>query len=76
MGAIFWQQDELVVKNGIKKLIDNQYVFEKIRTDLMDRFVEYFENKYSIYNLYQTYNNLVLNLDSIFLRCLSSLAKF
>jgi hypothetical protein len=28
MRAIFWQQDEVVVKNGIKKLIENQYVFE------------------------------------------------
>jgi hypothetical protein len=58
MRAIFLQQDELVVKNGIKKLIDNQYVFEEIRTDLMDRFVENFENKNSMNNLYQTYNNL------------------
>jgi hypothetical protein len=72
MRAIFWQQDELVVKNGIEKLIDNQYVFEEIRTDLMDRFVEYFENKYSMNNLYQTNNNYGLNLDSIYLRCLSS----
>ena len=76
MRAIFWQQDEVVVKNGIKRLIDNQYVFEEIRTNLMDRFVEYFENKYSMNNLYQTYNNLGLNLDSIYLRCLSSLAEF
>jgi hypothetical protein len=43
----------VVVKNGIKRLIDNQYVFKEIRTNLMDRFVEYFENKYSINNLYQ-----------------------
>jgi hypothetical protein len=42
MRAIFWQQDESGVKNGIKKLIDNQYVFEEIKTDLMDRGVEYF----------------------------------
>jgi hypothetical protein len=76
MRAIFWQQDELVVKNGIKKLTDNQYVFEEIRTDLMDRFVEYFEKKYSMNNLYQTHNNFSLNLDSIYLRCLSSLAEF
>jgi hypothetical protein len=54
MRAIFWRQDEVVVKNGIKKLIDNQYVFEEIRINLMDRFVEYFENKYSMNNLYQT----------------------
>jgi hypothetical protein len=44
MRAIFWQQDESKVKNGIKKLIDNQYVFEEIKTDLMDRFFEFFEN--------------------------------
>jgi hypothetical protein len=76
MRAIFWQQDEFVVKNGIKKLINNQYVFEEIRTNLMDRFVEYFENKYSMNTLYQTNNNLGLNLDSINLRYLSSLAEF
>ena len=76
MRAIFWQQDESDVKNGIKKLIDNQYVFEEIKTDLMDRFVEFFENKWSMNNLYQTYNNLGLNLDSIYLRCLSSIAEF
>ena len=76
MRAIFWQQDETDVKNGIKKLIDNQYVFEEIRTDLMERFVEFFENKWSMNNLYQTYNNLGLNLDSIYLRCLYSLAEF
>ncbi len=76
MRAIFWQHDEVVVKTGIKKLIDKQYVFEEIRTNSMDRFVEYFENKYSMNNLYQTYNNLGLNLDSIYLRCLSSLAEF
>jgi hypothetical protein len=29
MRAIFWLQDESNVKNGIKKLIDNQYVFEE-----------------------------------------------
>jgi hypothetical protein len=40
MRAIFWQQDELGVKNGIKRLIDNQYVFEELRTNFMDRFVE------------------------------------
>jgi hypothetical protein len=62
MRAIFWQQDEVVVKNGIKRLIDNQYVFEEIRTYLIDQFVEYFENKYSMNNLYQTYINLGLNL--------------
>jgi hypothetical protein len=45
MRAIFWQQDEVVVKTDIKKLIENQNVFEEIRTNLMDRFVEYFENK-------------------------------
>jgi hypothetical protein len=50
MSAFVLQQDELVVKTGIKKLIDNQYVFEEIRTNLMDRFVEYFENKYSMNN--------------------------
>ncbi len=61
--AIFWG-----------KLKGNQYVFEEIGTDLMDRFVEYFENKYSMNNLYQTYNNLGLNLDSIILR--SSLVEF
>jgi hypothetical protein len=76
MRAIFWQQDETDVKKGIKKLIDNQYVFEEIKTDLMDRFVEFFENKWAMNNLYQTYNNLGLNLDSIYLRCLSSLAEF
>jgi len=42
----------------------------------MDRFVEFFENKWSMNNLYQTYNNLGLNLDSIYLRCLSSIAEF
>ena len=55
----------MVVKNGIKKLIDNEYVIEEIRTDLMDRFVDYFENKYSMNSLYhdiidvmkQNYNN-------------------
>ena len=57
MRAIFWQQDEVVVETGIKKLIDKQYVFDEIRTNLMDRFVEYFENKYSMNNLYQKYNN-------------------
>jgi hypothetical protein len=76
MRAIFWQQDETDVKKGIKKLIDNHYVFEEIKTDLMDRFVEFFENKWAMNNLYQTYNNLGLNLDSIYLRCLSSLAEF
>jgi hypothetical protein len=76
MRAIFSQQDELAVKNGIKKLIDNQYVFEEIRTDLMDRFVEFLDNKYSMNNLYQTFNNLGLNLDSLYLRCISSLAEF
>jgi hypothetical protein len=76
MRPIFWQQDEVVVKTGIKKLIDNQYVFEEIRTNLLDRFVEYFENNYSMNNLYQAYNNLGFNLDSIYLRCLSSLAEF
>jgi hypothetical protein len=40
MRAIFGQQDEVVVKTGIKKLIDNQYVFEEFRINLMDRFVE------------------------------------
>jgi hypothetical protein len=45
--------NELAIKNGIKKLIDNQFVFEVIRTDLMDRFINIFENKYSI-NFYQT----------------------
>ncbi len=65
MRAIFWKQDESDVKNGIKKLIDNQYVFEEKKT-----------NKWSMNNLYQTYNNLGLNLDSIYLRCLSSLAEF
>jgi hypothetical protein len=68
--------NSLAIKNGIKKLIDNQFVFEVIRTDLMDRFVNIFENKYSINNFYQTYNNLGLNLDSIYLRYLSSLAEF
>jgi hypothetical protein len=33
MRAIFWQQDECDVRNCIKKLIDNQYVFEEIKTD-------------------------------------------
>jgi hypothetical protein len=55
--AIFWKQDESAVKNSIRKLIDIQYIFEKIRTDLMERFVEFFENKYSMNYLYQTYNN-------------------
>ena len=58
--------NELAIKNGIKKLIDNQFVFEVIRTDLMDRFVNIFENKYSINNFYQTYNKLGLNLDSLY----------
>jgi hypothetical protein len=57
MRAFFWQQDEVVAKTGIKKLIDNQYVFDEIRTNLMDRFDEYFEKKYSMNNLYQKYNN-------------------
>ncbi len=54
MRAICQQQDESDVKNGIRTLIDNQYVFEEIKTDLMDPFVEYFENKWSINNLFQT----------------------
>ena len=76
MRPIFWPQDEVDVKTRIKKLMYNQYVFEEIRTNLLDRFVEYFENKYSMNNLYQKHNNLGLNLDSIYLRCLSSLAEF
>ncbi len=40
MRAIFWQQDESDVKNGFKKLIDNQYVFEDIKTDLINLLVQ------------------------------------
>ncbi len=52
MRAIFCQQAESDVKKGNKKLLDNHYVFEEIKTDLMDRFVEIFVNKWSMNNLY------------------------
>ena len=55
--AIFWKQDESAVKNSIRKLIDIQYIYEEIRTDLMERFVVFFKKKYSMNYLYQTYNN-------------------
>ncbi len=58
-------------KDIIKKLFDNQYVFEEIKTYLIDRFVEYLVNRWSTDNLYQAYINLGLNLVFLNSRCLS-----
>jgi hypothetical protein len=71
--AIFWQRDESAVKNDIKKLIDNEYIFKEIKSELMKNFLKFYGNKWSMNNLYKTYDNLGLNFDSIYFRCLDSL---
>ena len=74
--AIFWQLDESAVKIDIKKLIDNQYIFREIKSELMKQFLTFYDNKWSMNNLYRTYDKLGLNFDSIYFRCLNSLIEF
>ena len=74
--AIFWQRDESTVKIDIEKLTDNQYIFKEIKSELMIQFLSFYDNKWSMNNLYRTYDNLGLNFDSIYFRCLHSLIEF
>ena len=69
-------RDESTVKIDIKKLIDNQYIFKEIKSELMIQFLSFYDNKWSMNNLYRTYDKLGLNFDSIYFRCLNSLIEF
>jgi DNA-directed RNA polymerase subunit M/transcription elongation factor TFIIS len=74
--AIFWHCDESIVKIDIKKLIDNQYIFKEIKSEIMKQFLTFYDKRWSMNNLYRTYDNLGLNFDSIYFRCLNSLIEF
>ena len=47
MKAEFWKRNDEDVKRGIKRLMENDYVFEEIKSDLIERFIEFFKNKFT-----------------------------
>jgi hypothetical protein len=61
----FWQRYESAVKNDIKKLIDNEYIFKEIKSELMKNFLKFYDNKWSMNNLYKIYDNLGLKNISV-----------
>ena len=46
IGAIFWEKNEEQVKNGIRNLLSNEFVFSQIKNALIQQFQIFFEKEH------------------------------
>ena len=71
VGAIFWEKNEEQVKNGIRNLLSNQFVFSQIKNALVEQFQIFFEKEHGKRRLKYCYELLGLDLNVVFNRCIT-----